>query len=124
MMNMQEVLEVLKVVGYLALGGLVIYFKCSESAQKKSKQVQEVLAEISANANKLIAEAEAKYHDATNMGGIKFNEVVDQLHNLVPDILQDIITKEMIGGIVQKAFDEIEEYVALQLDKAINKTGE
>ena len=124
MMNMQDVLEILKLVLTLVLGGLVIYYHNSTRAQEKAAQIQGVLGNISAHANKFIAEAEDKYKDTTNMGGVKFAEVVDRLHALVPEMLQDFITKEMIGSIVQKAFDEIEEYVALQLDKAINKIGD
>lgn len=123
-MNMQHVLEFAKLVLTLALGGLVIYYQNSTRAQERAAQIQGVLGNIAAHANKFIAEAEDKYKDTTNMGGVKFAEVVDRLHALVPEMLQDFITKEMIGSIVQKAFDEIEEYVALQLDKAINKIGE
>ena len=33
--------------------------------------------------------------------------------------LQGIITEKMIGDIVQSTFDEIEEYVKLQLDNVV-----
>ena len=123
-MNMQQVLEILKLVLTLAIGALVIYYQNSARAQERAAMIQGVIGNITSQANKFIAEAEAKYKDTTNMGGVKFTEVVDKLHALVPEVLKDFITKEMIGTIVQKAFDEIEEYVALQLDKAINKIGE
>ena len=123
-MNIQVVLELLKLAVVLGLGGLVVYYQNSTHAQERAAMIQGVLGNISAHVNKFIAEAEEKYKDTTNMGGVKFAEVVDKLHALVPEVLQDFITKEMIGSIVQKAFDEIEEYVALQLDKAINKIGD
>ena len=48
-------------------------------------------------------------------------EVVGKLYDLVPDALHGIITKEMISEIVQSTFDEIEEYVKIQLDNGIDK---
>ena len=53
--------------------------------------------------------------------GKKFEEVVGKLYDLVPDALHGIITKEMISEIVQSTFDEIEEYVKIQLDNGIDK---
>ena len=39
----------------------------------------------------------------------------------MPDALHGIVTKEMISEIVQSTFDEIQEYVRLQLDNSIDK---
>lgn len=120
-MTQYEVLEVLKMLLTLVCGGLALYFKLSAAAQTKGKQIQQTIAEITAKAIIFIKEAEEMYKDTTNMGGVKFNLVVDRLHNLVPVQLQMIITEEMIGNIVQSTFDEIEAYVKLQLDTAIVK---
>ena len=119
-MEYNMIIEVIKLVCYLILGGLAIWFKASSKAQAKAKEVQEVIADITAKAVLFIKEAEVKYQDTTNMGGIKFNEVVDRLYNLVPQGLNVIITREMIADIVQSTFDQIEEYVKLQLEKAVN----
>lgn len=120
-MNLEMILNVVQFVAYIVLGGLAIWFKTSEKAQKKAKEIQEVLAELGAQAIILIKQAEEDYKDITNAGGDKFNQVVEQLYSLVPDGLNRIIDREMIGDIVQSTFDEIEEYVKLQLDKATEK---
>lgn len=118
-MNYELIIEVLKFVAYLIMGGLALYFKHSATAQTKGKQIQQTLAEVTAKAVIFIKEAEEEYHDTTEMGGEKFALVVARLHALVPVQLQGIITEKMIGDIVQSTFDEIEEYVRLQLDKTI-----
>lgn len=120
-MNLEMILNVVQFMAYIVLGGLAIWFKTSEKAQKKAKEIQEVLAELGAQAIILIKQAEEDYKDITNAGGDKFNQVVEQLYSLVPDGLNRIIDREMIEDIVQSTFDEIEEYVKLQLDKATEK---
>lgn len=123
-MNLETIYGVLTTLSTLLVGGLAIYFKVSTKAQAKAKEIQEVTSQIIANAVIFIKEAEDKYKDTTNAGGIKFNEVVTKLYDLVPDPIKGIITKDMIGEIVQSTFDEIEEYVKLQLDAVIDKTNE
>lgn len=118
-MNSEIFLEIIQYCGVLLLGGISLYLTYSQKAQEKAKQVQEVLSTVTAKAVIFIKEAEEKYKDTTNMGGTKFNEVVDRLYDLTPTPLQMIITREMIAEIVQSTFDQIEEYVKLQLDKKI-----
>ena len=120
-MNLEMILNVVQFGAYIVLGGLAIWFKTSEKAQKKAKEIQETLAELGANAVILIKQAEEDYKDMTNAGGDKFNQVVEQLYSLVPNGLNKIIDREMIEDIVQSTFDEIEKYVKLQLDKATEK---
>lgn len=120
-MNLEMILKVVQFVAYIVLGGLAIWFKTSEKAQKKAKEIQETLAELAANAVVLIKQAEEDYRDVTNAGGDKFNQVVEQLYSLVPDRLNRIIDREMIEDLVQSTFDQIEDYVKLQLDKATEK---
>lgn len=115
------ILKVVQFMAYIVLGALATWFKTSEKAQKKAKEIQEVLADLGAQAIILIKQAEEDYKDATNAGGDKFNQVVEQLYSLVPDGLNRIIDREMIEDIVQSTFDEIEDYVKLQLDKATEK---
>lgn len=118
-MDINTFIECGKVAVMIICGGLACYFKYSEKAQKKAKEVQEVLANVAAKAVVFIKEAEEDYKDTTNAGGKKFEQVVNKLYDLVPKALQPIITKEMIGDVVQSTFDQIEEYVKLQLDNAI-----
>ena len=98
-----------------------MYFKFSTKAQTKAKEIQELIAQITAQAVVYIAEAERDYKDTTQSGGKKFEQVVNKLYDLVPDALHGIVTKEMISEIVQSTFDEIQEYVRLQLDNTIDK---
>lgn len=120
-MELETVLEVLQNLGILVLGGLSLYFRFSTKAKTKAKEVQEAIAEVTAKAVVFIKEAEENYKDTTNAGGEKFNQVVTKLYCLVPLQLRGIITYEMIENIVQSTFDEIEEYVKLQLDNVIEK---
>ena len=120
-MDLNTILEYGQALLTLICGGLALYFKFSTKANTKAKQVQELIANIMAKAVIFIKEAEEQYKDVTNSGGVKFAQVVDKLYALVPDALKGIITKEMIENIVQSTFDEIEKYVKLQLDDAIEK---
>lgn len=120
-MNTQEILSLIQSLIMLGCGGLALYFKFSTKAQTKAKEIQELIAQITAQAVVYIAEAEKDYKDTTQSGGKKFEQVVNKLYDLVPDALHGIVTKEMISEIVQSTFDEIQEYVRLQLDNSIDK---
>lgn len=120
-MNTQEILSLIQSLIMLGCGGLALYFKFSTKAQTKAKEIQELIAQITAQAVVYIAEAEKDYKDTTQSGGKKFEQVVNKLYDLVPDALHGIVTKEMISDIVQSTFDEIQEYVRLQLDNSIDK---
>ena len=120
-MNTQEILSLIQSLIMLGCGGLALYFKFSTKAQTKAKEIQELIAQITAQAVVYIAEAEKDYKDTTQSGGKKFEQVVSKLYDLVPNALHGIITKEIISEIVQSTFDEIQEYVRLQLDNSIDK---
>lgn len=120
-MDVNTLLEGAKFALTLVCGGLALYFKFSTKAKTKAKEVQATIANVTAQAVAFIKEAEEEYKDTTNAGGKKFTQVVDNLYNLVPAAIKNIVTKEMIADIVQRTFDEIEEYVTLQLDHAIEK---
>ncbi len=115
------ILEVLKTIFILILGGFSLYLKYSPKAKTKAKEISDVIANITAQAVIFIEEAEDQYKDVTNAGGIKFALVVDKLYNLVPQSLRLIVTREMIADIVQKTFDEIEKYAKIQLDEAMDR---
>lgn len=121
-MELQTILEILQNGLTLLVGGLVLYFKFSSKAQTKAKQVQETIAQITAQAVIFIKEAEETYKDTTDKGGEKFEFVVNKLFDIVPAPLHSIITIDMIEDIVQSTFNEIEEYVKLQLDTVIEKS--
>lgn len=121
-MDANTLLEGAKIALTVVFGGLALYFKYSAKAQAKAKEVQETISKVTADAVIFIKEAEEQYKDTTKAGGEKFKEVVNRLYSVVPQPLQSIITKKMVEEIVQSTFNEIEQYVQLQLDKAIENT--
>ena len=106
-------IEILSYIPAVALGALSLYFK-------RSAAVEKWIAEIKGSADKYIAKAEKEFK-GTQRGGEKFDWVVETLHMLLPVFARKVITKEMIGDIVQGAFDAMSEYAAAKLDKAITK---
>lgn len=123
-MNFQDIYNILVTLVAVVVGGLSLYFKTSAKAQAKAKEVQDVMAMIMGEVVVYIRKAEEDYKDTTNAGGKKFNEVVNKLWSLVPVSLRPIITRQMIKDIVQSTFDEVENYVKLQLDNAVDKLDE
>lgn len=123
-MNFQDIYNVLVTLVAVVVGGLSLYFKTSAKAQAKAKEVQDVMAMIMGEVVVYIRKAEEDYKDTTNAGGKKFNEVVNKLWSLVPVSLRPIITRQMIKDIVQSTFDEVENYVKLQLDETVDKLNE
>lgn len=96
-------------IGILVLmvlfGSLSLYFKTKNNLLHK--------------ASELITNAEELYRDTTKAGGKKFEWVVEQLHALIPAPLRMVFSKELLGSIVQGAFDLIQRYAKMQLDKVI-----
>ena len=120
-MDIQTIYNIFVTVVAIAIGGLSLYLKTSAKAQAKAKEVQETMALIMGEAVVYIRKAEEDYKDSTKKRGEKFEEVVDKLYSLVPDALKPIITEDRIKDIVQSTFDEVENYVKLQLDDAVDK---
>lgn len=120
-MNFQDIYNVLITLVAVVVGGLSLYLKTSAKAQAKAKEVQDVMAMIMSKVVIYIRKAEEDYKDATNLGGQKFNDVVNELYLLVPISLRPIITRDRIKDIVQSTFDEVEKYAKLQLDNAVDK---
>ena len=123
-MNFQDIYNILVTLVAVVVGGLSLYLKTSVKAQAKAKEVQDVMAMIMSKVVIYIRKAEEDYKDATNLGGQKFNDVVNELYLLVPISLRPIITRDRIKDIVQSTFDEVEKYAKLQLDNAIDKLDE
>lgn len=104
-MNANLLIYLLGVVAMVILGFLVSYFKT------KTKVLDSVASKI--------AEAEEIYKDTTKAGGKKFNYCVEYLYSLVPSAFTKILTKEVIGTIVQGTFDSISSYAKIALDKVV-----
>ncbi len=62
---------------------------------------------------------DAEKEDKT--GAEKLQIAVDQVYALVPAVLKPIISRDIVQGLVQAAFDKIEEYAKKQIEK---KTSE
>ena len=103
----------------VALGALSIYFKRSAAAQSKAAEVENWIAVIKGSAAKYIVKAE-KMFEGTQRGGEKFEWAVESLYILLPVPIRAFITKEMIGDIIQGAFDAMADYATTQLDKALS----
>lgn len=71
--------------------------------------------------NDVINKAEEEYKDATKAGGLKMQWAIDLLFSYTPAFLKPFITKEVIGNMIQSAFDRIEDYAKKQLDKVVDK---
>lgn len=118
-MDYEQIISIISTICTIILGAFSIYLKTSTKAQTKAKKIQEAIAEITAKAVIFIAEAEEQYRDWT--GGEKFDKVVNELYELIPDGLNKIITKNMIEEIVQSTFDEIKVYLTAKMDNALDK---
>lgn len=106
-MEITMVLNIIRVVAYFVLGGLAVYFKYNTKLNQK--------------VTTYINEAEEQFQSVTKSGGLKFQWVVDRLYALIPTPLNLIFTKEMIGVLVQTAFDGMASYATKQLDKVVDK---
>ncbi len=116
-MTVENIIEILKILGYIILGGLTLYFKSSEYAQK-------ILAKIKSAAPSTIAQAEQEYASATKAGGAKMAWAVNRLYVYVPKWLQPFISRDTVEQIVQFIFDGIETYAKTQLDRLAGKVAE
>lgn len=106
-MDVNVILDVLQTIGYLALGGLTLYFKYNTKLNQR--------------VTKYIDLAEEQFKDVTKSGGLKYEWVVEHLYKLVPYPFNMFFTREMIGDIVQTTFNEMTNYTTKQLDKIVDK---
>ncbi|QHJ84982.1 MAG: hypothetical protein [Bacteriophage sp.] len=106
-MNINLVLEIVRIVLYVIIGFVAWYFKTNQKLQDKVTGV--------------IDEAEYMYQDVAKAGGQKHEFAVDALYGYVPAPLKVIISRDMVSTIVDNAFDAIESYAKQQLDKVVDK---
>ena len=106
-MEMNMILGILQVLIYVVLGGLSLYFRTN--------------AKLNTHVAEYIDKAEEIFKDTAKAGGQKFTWVVENLYALIPYPMNLVFTKEMIGELVQKTFDQITSYTVKQLDKAVDK---
>lgn len=101
-----DLYQIITTILTLVLGGLGLYFKYNKK--------------LNTNVTDFINEAEETYKSWTKAGGLKFTTVVDKLHMLIPAPLRAIFTEKMIGELVQRVFNAMEEYAKKQLDKIVD----
>lgn len=104
---MNNVWAVLLNVAWIILGFVAYYFR--------TKTI------IIDTAVEKIGEAEEAYKDCVKAGSQKQEFVVNAIYDYLPAPMKLFFTKEIIRSLVQKAFDEIQNYAMLQLDKIFNK---
>lgn len=74
--------------------------------------------EITEEAAHQIAVAEEVFATVEKAGEKKMQLCIDALYGMVPAPVKLFLTREMIGEIVQKVFDQVEKYKDVWIDKA------
>ena len=77
-MEFQNILNLLQTVFSLIVAGIALYLKFSTNAQTKAKEVQEVIAEVTARAVIYIREAEENYNYFMS---ISIDDIIDDIFN-------------------------------------------
>lgn len=106
-MDTNTIIEFVKIVLYILLGGLALYFRTT--------------TKLNQTVNEIITDAESMYADTVKSGGKKFVWCVDTLYSLLPKPLRLIIPRNIVEMIVQNTFNSMEDYAKTQLDKAVDK---
>lgn len=99
--------NILLTVLLIVAGYVIEYFKTKSRVIEAAKGI--------------IDRAEEQYASVAKSGGQKRQFAIDYLYELVPAVLKPFITKEMIGNIVQAAFDYMKSFADKQLDKITDK---
>lgn len=76
---------------------------------------------VSEEAAHQIAIAEEAFSTVEHAGQQKMQLCIDALYGMIPSQVRIFFTREMIGEIVQKVFDQVEKYKTVWLDSAAEK---
>ncbi len=106
--NPAYVIEVVKYIAMLILGAATLYYRSN--------------AKLRDMANKYIATAQVLYKDAE--GKTRFAWVVEKVYEIVPTALKPLITKALVGKIVQSMFDGAKAYLKANADRAVEAIPE
>lgn len=68
-----------------------------------------------------IAVAEEAFATVEHAGKQKMELCIDVLYGMIPSQVKIFFTREMIGDIVQKVFDQVEKYKDVWIDKAASE---
>ena len=77
--------------------------------------------EITEEAAHQIAVAEEAFATMEKAGEKKMQYCIDALYDLIPAPVKLFLTREMIGEIVQRVFDNVEKYKEAWIDKAASE---
>ena len=77
--------------------------------------------EVTEEAAHQIAVAEEAYAAMEKAGEKKMQFCIDALYDLIPAPVKLFLTREMIGEIVQRVFDNVEKYKDAWIDKAASE---
>lgn len=77
--------------------------------------------EVTEEAAHQIAVAEEAFATMEKAGEKKMQLCIDTLYELVPYQVRLFLTREMVGQIVQKVFDQVEKYKDVWIDKAASE---
>lgn len=113
----------IQIMGYIftvLMGALAVYFKHNEKIQKKAAQISEKREELRIKAERLITDAEYEFI-GFKRGGERFEWIIDWLYLAVPDPLQNIFTREVLGDIVQGVYNNAKAFAKTQTDKLVDK---
>lgn len=109
-MDIKQIYDIIVLILTVVFGFLCIYIQGKSGLKEKAAEA--------------ITNAENEYKDTTKAGGQKFQFAVDFLYNSLPAPLRMIVSKEMIGTIIQNTFESMERYAKAQLDRLVDKTTE
>lgn len=101
-----NIYSIITTVLWIVFGFFIYYFKTKTNLLEKAKDA--------------INFAETEFTESKS-GGAKMEFAVKYLYDLVPEPLKIVFTEETIQGIIQVAFDKIQEFAELQLDKVFKK---
>lgn len=77
--------------------------------------------EVTEEAAHQIAVAEEAFATVEHAGKQKMELCIDVLYGMIPSQVKIFFTREMIGDIVQKVFDQVEKYKDVWIDKAASE---
>lgn len=80
--------------------------------------------EITEEAAHQIAVAEEAFATVEHAGKQKMELCIDALYGLIPAQVRIFFTREMIGQIVQKVFDEVEKYKNVWIESSAEKLAQ
>lgn len=109
---------VLTIIGYVVAAVMALLVHVA----KKNAAVAELKDKLTLKAGELINDAETEYSNVYKAGSKKFTWVVDSLYSLIPGPMKVLISKEEVGVLVQRVFNEMEAFADSQITTMVEKS--